>query len=337
MLSIIKTRENKHLTQKDRDIILKLRSEGKNFKYIAEIVQKDKSTISRELKRNKSETGEYLPSIANKKYLERRTNAFKGKKIKCIETRTIILDKLKEGWSPEQISGWLNKEYPHLYVCTETIYNWIYDLNTKEHYGDLTVYLARKRKRRFHKGFGRKQQKSNILNKKSIEERPKEVDERKRVGDWETDSIVSRESSAALNTLVERKSGLILISKLKNKTSEQTRKIQIKRLKIFPAHLIKTITADNGGEHAEHEFVAKILGLLFYFANPYHSWERGVNENANGLVRRYFPKGTDFSKITEEEIKQVEHKINSRPRKRFGFKTPYEVFYELTGFNPLAA
>lgn len=330
MKEVIKTRKGKHLNQKDRDFIAILRAEGKSLDYIKDIVGKSKSTVSRELSRNKSEDGNYIPSIANEKYLERKSKALKGTRIRDIFAQEFIVEKLKLGWSPEQIAGRLNLQYPEHYICTETIYAWIYDPKTREIYGNLSIYLTLRQPKRRKKGAWRKMKKVLIPNRMPIEERPKEVNDRKEIGNWETDSIVSRESEAALNTIVERVTNLILITKLNRKTAEETRKAQVTRLGKFPISLRKTITADNGSEHVEHEKVTLAIGTKFYFATPYHSWERGINENANGLVRRYFPKKTDFKKITQEEIKAVENLLNNRPRKRLGFKTPLEVFCELT-------
>lgn len=331
MLSVIKTRQGKHLDHKDRDFIAILKAEGRSLDYIKDIIGRSKSTVSRELSRNKSEDGNYIPSIANEKYLERKSEALKGNRIRDIFTQEYIVEKLKEGWSPEQISGRLNLEYPCHYVCTETIYLWIYDPKTKEKVDeDLRIYLTFKHKRRCKKGTARKSKRVLIPNRIPIQERPQEVNERKEIGNWETDSIVSRESEAALNTIVERVTNLILITKLQRKTAQETRKAQVTRLGVFPIPLRKTITADNGPEHVEHERVTEAIGSKFYFATPYHSWERGINENANGLVRRYFPKKTDFKKVTQEEISIVENLLNNRPRKRLGFKTPLEMFCELT-------
>lgn len=331
MKLIINTRKDKHLTQKDRDFIAILIAEGKSQKYISEILGKDKSTISRELKRNRSsESQKYIPSEANQKYQIRKSKALKGNRIRDIFTQDFITKHLKLGWSPEQIAGRLNLEHPTHYFCTETIYAWIYVPETIKEYGDLSVWLTLRQPKRRKKGKGRKQKKSNIPNRLSITDRPIEVAERKEIGHWETDSIVSRESTAALNTMIERVTNLILITKLDSKTAEETKKAQVAKLGTFPVELRKTMTADNGSEHVAHEGVTKAVGIKFYFATPYHSWERGINENANGLVRRFFPKGTDFKKVTKEQIQRVQDLLNNRPRKRLGFKTPLEVFNEYT-------
>ena len=152
------------------------------------------------------------------------------------------------------------------------------------------------------------------------------VDERIELGHWEGDSIVSRKSLAGLNTLVERVSGLVKISKIINGTGIETTKAVANRLKRVPKAMKKSLTVDNGGENAGHQEITKSLGMNVYFAHPYHSWERGCNENTNGLIRYYFPKGTDFAKISRRSIRDVEMRLNSRPRKRLGYKTPQEVF-----------
>ncbi len=327
---IIKTRENKHLNQRERDHIATLRAEGRSLDFIAKLLGRNQGTISRELSRNKSDDGIYLPSVANEKYLERKSKALKGNRIRDDFAIEFIITNLKIRWSPEQIAGRLNLDHPTHYFCTETIYAWIYDPRTIAKYGDLRVYLPQRQSKRRKKEKGRKQKKSTIPNKISINDRPQEINERKIIGNWESDSIVSRESSTALNTLVERVTTLIFITKLNNKTAEETKRAQIIKLGALPLVLRKSVTADNGTEHTRHEEVTETIGTLFYFANPYHSWERGINENANGLVRRFFPKGTDFSKVTNKEIQRVEDLLNNRPRKRLGFRTPLEVFNELT-------
>jgi len=161
-----------------------------------------------------------------------------------------------------------------------------------------------------------------------IDDRPQEVEKRKVIGHWETDSMVSRQSKVGLNTIVERKTGLVLITKIRNSTAEETKDTVTKRLSMLPIETRKTVTSDNGKENFLYDEVQTTLGILWYFAHPYHSWERGTNENTNGLIRWYFPKGTDFATISGETIKAVEDALNNRPRKRLGWRTPLEVFNE---------
>ena len=192
----------------------------------------------------------------------------------------------------------------------------------KPHYHDLRVYLKRRHKRRQRKGMrkGRRIFKPHGL---SINERPTIVDMRSRIGDWEGDTIASKHNRPGLNSLVERKSGLVLLSKLSDKTARATRSVVTARLKELPAY---TLTLDNGSENQEWQEMEHTTGARVYFAHPYSSWERGTNENTNGLVRWYFPKGTDFATIPHEAIQTVEQSLNTRPRKRLGWRTPVEVF-----------
>jgi IS30 family transposase len=161
-----------------------------------------------------------------------------------------------------------------------------------------------------------------------IDERPKEVEERKVIGHWETDSMISRQSTFGLNTVVERKTGLVFITKIENTKAEATKNTLVQRLSTLPEEFRKTITSDNGSENFLYDLVQLELNILWFFAHAYHSWERGTNENTNGLIRWYFPKGTDFATISDEAIKAVENALNNRPRKRLGWKTPLEVFNE---------
>ncbi len=197
----------------------------------------------------------------------------------------------------------------------------------KNGYPDLRIYLKRRHKQRQRKGM-RKYQRTLKHNGLSIEMRPKEVEKRKKVGHWEGDSMVSRKSKVGLNTLVERKTGLVLISKIQNGTMEATSTVVSNRLKELPKGTVKSLTTDNGKENFGYQTIEENLQILCYFAHPYCSGERGTNENTNGLIRHYFPKGTDFATISNEDIFRVEYILNTRPRKRLGWKTPLEVFNE---------
>ena len=182
--------------------------------------------------------------------------------------------------------------------------------------------MKRKHKVRKRKYILFKSGQGQLKNRTLIDERPKEVEERKVRGHWEGDSLISRKSYVGLNSLVERVSGLVFITKIKNGKSAETTKAVVKRLSKVPLELRKTLTLDNGSENGGHEDVARQLKLNCYFAHPYHSWERGTNENTNGLIRYYLPKGTDFAKVKDEKIQDIEKKLNARPRKRLGFRTP---------------
>jgi len=214
-------------------------------------------------------------------------------------------------------------------ISHEAIYQYIYarvhrggNGTMKPGYPDLRVYLKRRHKKRAKKGMRKGER---IFRPKGIpiDDRPTIVEKRLRVGDWEGDSIESKDHAPGLNSLVDRKSGLLLLSKLSAKTAKATREVVSKRLADLPSH---TLTVDNGPENQEWRETETATNARVYFAHPYHSWERGTNENTNGLVRWYFPKGTDFRNVSEEEIANVEYALNTRPRKRLGYRTPLEVF-----------
>jgi len=238
---------------------------------------------------------------------------------------------LKANYSPEQIAGRIRRDIPGAKISYETIYKYIYAQYYRHGYGrcigeDLRIYLKRRHKTRYPKYLPFRPQRLKIVDAVSISERPKEIELRQELGHWEGDSIVSRQSKYGLNTLVERKSGYLFVTKIKNGTAIETSQTVIARLSVLPRRNRQTLTLDNGSENSGHKIITKNLGTKCYFARPYHSWERGTNENTNGLIRYYFPKKTDFAKISEEEIKRVETILNNRPRKRLNWLTPLEVF-----------
>ena len=311
-----------HLISEERDLIAVKFAAGVKPQVIADEIGKHVSVIYRELKRNKSSSGLYLALEADKQAKERKSKAHRRIRIPDEFTRKYIEDRIiQDQWTPEQTSGRLKWEYPEHYVCYETIYQYIY--NDKPQLG---LYLPRKRQRRLPKSKVRKTKGSKILDRVSIKERPPEIEERKEFGHFEADLVVSaRNGKGAILTAVERVSRYTLIGKLEDKTSLQTNLALSFALSGYPKELLKSITYDNGLEFAGHKEVNNTYELTSYFCEPYHSWEKGSIENRNGVIRYYFPKGTDFSKITEEQIKYVQDKINNRPMKLLGFKTPKEV------------
>ena len=224
--------------------------------------------------------------------------------------------KLREDWSPEQISN-------HAYISIETVYQRVYA--DKRVGGLLWQHLRCQKQRR--KRYGKHDRRGIIPNRKSIEERSPVVEERSRIGDWEADTIIGKNHKQAIVSLVERKSGYTLIRKVERKTARAVRKAAVSLLKPH-RDKVYTVTSDNGKEFAEHEQIAKDLNADFYFAHPYASWERGTNENTNGLIRQYFPKNRDFTTITQQEINHAMKRLNNRPRKRLGFLTPAQVFFK---------
>jgi transposase, IS30 family len=315
----------KQLTQPEREQIAGLLSEGYSLGDIAKTLSRNKGTISRELARNSApEYRRYTPCRAHARACERKITANTHERLKNDFIRQYVMDGLEQGWSPEQIAGRIRIDHPGYSVNHEAIYQYIYHPQNPSRL-EMINQLRRAHKKRRNKSIGRKVRKTKIPNRIPIEARPKSVENRRRYGHWEGDSMVSRKSKAALNTLAERKSRLVLITKLPRKGAAETNKAIVNRLKKLPAGGRQTLTLDNGTENAKHEQLSATLGIKCYFAHPYASWERGTNENLNGLIRWYLPKGTDFSKITPEQIAQIEYLLNSRPRKCLGYKTPLEV------------
>jgi IS30 family transposase len=322
----------RHLNILEREKLQELFWQKKSVRHIANVLNRSPSSISRELKRNfPDERKVYTPRLANERALFKRTSRGRIDRLKTKEIREYVIKHLKERWSPEQISGRIKIDLKQT-ISHEAIYQFIYQQVYRNGWGylkpdheDLRIYLRRRRKRRQKKGTRKCQR---IFKPKgiSIDLRPKIVDKRKRIGDWEGDSVESCNHKPGVNTLLERKSGLYLVTKLKSKSSFSTTEAVKTRMKYIPDKFKKTLTLDNGPENSDWETMQNEIKISCYYAHPYCSGERGANENTNGLLRDYFPKKTDFSMISELEILKVEHSLNSRPRKRLGWKTPLEVW-----------
>ena len=312
-------RTYKQLTSEQRYQISALKKIGYGPTEIAKELEVHKSSISRELSRNMGERG-YRPKQANEKAFERRTNATTRKRISA-EIWEVVKEKLRQDWSPEQVSGWLKKRQ-EIRISHEWIYQHI--LADQQAGGDLYTHLRQYGKRR--KRYGKYDQRGQLPNRVSIEERPQVVEQRERLGDWEIDTLVGKGHHGALVSLVERKSRYTLLQPVTQRLANLVADATISLLHPF-ADLVHTITGDNGKEFAEHVRIAETLKANFYFAHPYSAWERGTNENTNGLVRQYFPKKTDFSKVALSETLVTADKLNQRPRKCLDFKTPFEVFF----------
>ncbi len=289
---------------------------------IAETISVSSSTISRELKRNLGERG-YRPKQAHEKALARRE-----KKIKLrisAKTWTLVEKELREDWSPEQVSGRLRMS--EIFVSHERIYQYVYA--DKRAGGTLWKHLRHPKK--YRKRAGGRDRRGKIPNRRSIEERPAIVEERSRIGDWEADLILGKNHQGVALTLTERKSRFTLLRSFPGKHADPVTQGIIELLKWDER--LKSITFDNGKEFAGHQEVSLALNTDCYFAHPYASWERGTNENTNGLIRQYLPKSRNLKEISMEEEVMVMDKLNSRPRKCLDFMTPYEVFF---GHQPVA-
>lgn len=339
MANIKKRKRFKHLTVFDRAIIGQKYKEGLSFEEIGKIIGRPKSTIFREIEKHKSkELGFYRADVAHEKALRKRGSRGVRPRLKNDLIRAYVMEKMKLGWSPEQIAIRLPIDHKGETISYEAIYKFVYAQiyqngggKPKDRCEDLRKYLPRRHSRRSTKGARRAQKLERIGSLPSIEDRPAVVDKRKEIGHFEDDTIVSRQSLPRLKSINERVSGVIFLGKMKNGTSEESTRVVCEKLKKIPSPFLKTLTRDRGTENMGWVEIEKVLGVDVYFAHSYCSYERGSNENLNGLVRRFFPKGTDFSKVTDEEIQKVEYLINTRPRKRFGGKTPLEVLLEKTG------
>lgn len=300
-----------HLTQEERYQIYALKKAGHKQNEIAILLERSPSTISRELDRNCGQRG-YRPAQAHRKSIQRR--AINARQIDD-DTWLFAQARLREQWSPEQISS-------HVSVSPETIYQRVYA--DKKEGGSLWRNLRCQKKRK--KRYGKTDRRGIIPNRKSIDDRPAVVETRGRIGDWEADTIIGKNHRQAIVSLVERKSGFTLIHKVERKTAAAVTEAITSLLRPHRQQVL-TITSDNGREFAQHELVSKNLKADFYFAHPYASWERGTNENTNGLIRQYFPKHLDFTSITQQQINTAMQRLNSRPRKRLGFLCPSQVFF----------
>ena len=305
--------------------------ERRSIRSIAKQMCRSPSSVSREIKRNVPERPiYYTPRLAHERALKNRKHRGRTLRLKNGSIRNYVRQHLRLRWSPEQISGRMKIDLGET-VSHEAIYQFIFaqyrigspDLRT--HGEDLRWYLRRRRRRRVPKGLRKCQRVFKPLGI-SIDERPGVVNGRERVGDWEGDTVESKDHKPGVNTLVERKTGLLMMTKLKAKTSVATVGAMAYRFKDVPKRLKQTVTLDNGPENLNWRMIEKMTDAKCFFAHPYHSWERGTNENTNGLIRDYFPKKTDFSMISDEMICFVEREINSRPRKRLKWRTPLEVW-----------
>lgn len=306
--------------------------QGKSLRKIAHELRRSSSTISRELKRNGSwGNRRYHPRLAHERTKTRTRKRGQRMRLKHPVIQEYAHEKLQEGWSPEQIAGRIQIDHPRYRISHEAIYQYIYAQYRRGGYGvctgtDLRRFLRRRHKIRHPKKVLYAVEKGAVPNRTFIDNRPAEVYEREIPGHWEGDTIESRAKLPGLNTLVERLSGLVFISKLEHRTSVATATVIIRRLKRIPRRLRRTLTLDNGSENAKHETITDTLGTKCYFAHAYHFWERGTNENTNGLIRWYLPKGTDLSAVPENVINSIEYCLNTRPRKRLKWHTPLEVF-----------
>jgi len=306
-----------HFTFCEREILYRLLKAKKSKSEIAKLMGRDRSTIYREIGRNTGGRG-YRPKQAQHKAAERRLRCRREPKMSDPKLKSSVRRLLKKAWSPDQIAKWLRRKFPRnpeKHVSHQTIYVWI-----AQEAPELRRHLRRGGKRR-----SGPEKRGQLVGCVSIKGRPKTVDSRRRFGDWEGDTVVSPGRRSGLVTMVDRKSGYTRIRKTTSLKAATTRRAAHRSLCDLPESLRRTMTLDNGKEFAQHEQLAEDLGLDIYFAKPYASWQRGTNEHTNGLLRQFFPKGTDFARISHRQVARAEKLLNERPRKRLGYRTPQEV------------
>lgn len=312
------------LTSADRYTISALKMEGLNCAQIARRIGRHRSTITREFNRNACvRDGNYRPGEAHG--LTRQRRSFSRRNRRFTEADFLhVTALLHKHWSPEQISGYLARTN-ELRISHETIYRHIWE--DCKNFGDLHTYLRGARKKR-RKRYGRYDSRGKLADKRHISERPASVETRKTKGHWEIDTVMGKGDKHCIVSIVERKTGYLVVGKLPCRTTEALNK---RVVQLITQHLtaFKTITSDNGTEFHGYKVIEEATGVPFYFATPHHSWERGTNENTNGLIRQYLPKGQSMAKLSQHQCNAIAGKLNNRPRKRLGYKTPEECFYGL--------
>jgi len=316
-------RRYRHLSEEERDKLAIYRAQGWSLRAIARKLGRDPATLSRELKRNAAPVyrGCYWPHRAHTRADRRNRRTHRRRRLKSDALRRFVEVRLRIGWSPELIAGRLRTSRRGWRISYEAIYQWIY--REARH---LIPFLARSHRKRLERGHSRKHTQSHIPERVSITRRPAVVARRLQAGHWEADTVVSRRSLAALQVVVERKARFTKIKRLSRRSAAAMRAGLNRTLARFPQRIRRSITYDNGTENVEHQRVNQHLGTRSFFSEPHHPWEKGTVENTIGLIRRFLPKKTDFAKVHRTELRRIEQRLNHRPRKCLGFKTPSEVF-----------
>lgn len=315
------------LTEYQRYQIYALKKAGQDQQRIAETLRVSPSTICRELRRNRGQRG-YRPGQAHQQALARRRTKAKATKMTPAVIERIEAD-LRQEWSPEQIAGRLAVT-DGLCLSPQRIYQHI--RADRQAGGTLYHHLRHSRKKR-KKRYGKADARGQIKDRVSIDQRPVIVEEKSRIGDWEIDLVMGRTRTGALVSLVERRSRYTVLGKVASKQAQPVAAATIALLTPHKEHT-QTITADNGKEFADHATISQALDATVYFAHPYHAWERGLNENTNGLIRQYVPKGTALDSLSDQQVHHIMERLNHRPRKGLAFQTPHEILYKETGFQP---
>jgi IS30 family transposase len=316
------SRHYKHLSKEERDRLAILKGQGLSIRTIATQLDRSPSTVSRELRRNtdSSRSEGYFPHQAQDGADVRWKQSHCRPRLKFSFLRWYVRTNIRRGWSPEQIAGRLRREGHFASVSHEAIYQWIY-LEARE----LIPMLAKAHRKRLPRRYCKKSR-FRISNRVFIQDRPEHVNTREQPGHWEVDTVQSPQGTASLAVGVERKTRYVRIKNLPRKTAVTFRRALVDTLARYPVHMRMTITYDNGSENTCHTWVNRALGTESYFCEPYHSWEKATVENSIGLIRRYFPKGTNFCNVTKKQVIWVEKQLNNRPRKCLNYQTPAEAF-----------
>lgn len=312
----------RQLTPEERYIISHLRKQGFSKAQIAGQTARHRSTIGREFARNENRHGCYRPSKAQEKTNGRRSRSRRNTHFSIAEYE-LVASYIQQQWSPEQVSGWLKKE-GLLLISHETIYKYIWA--NKAAGGTLWTHLrgARKKRRKRYQAYDSR---GRLAGKRHISERPAGVEDRTTVGHWEADTVMGSADKHCILTLVERKTGYVEIGKLQNRTKKRTKNRAIALINKNTGRF-ETITSDHGTEFHSYRAIEKRTGVLFYFATPYHSWERGTSENTNGLIRQYLPKRRSMKNLTQWDCNRIAKQLNKRPRKRLNYQTPEECYVQ---------
>ena len=314
-----------HLTMTEREIIAQCRAQGLSQAAIARRLGRDPSTVSRELRRNAGADGGYWPSQAQTRAGRRRREAKRPWKMEGTPLEGEVQERLRQYWSPEQIAGWRRREHPDRpdrWISHQGIYDWIARRKAR---GQAWHTFLRQGHRKRRKRYGTAEKRGRIVGRVGIESRPAAVDRRERLGDWESDTVAGSGSTACLATHVERVSKYTVLAWLPDATAARFNAGTVRAFQRHGDLPCETMTADNGKEFAAFPVLERKLGLDVYFARPYHAWERGLNEQTNGLLRQFFPKGLDLRLVTWPYVKYVEALVNHRPRKSLNYRTPHEV------------
>lgn len=307
------------LSMQEREIISQMRYAGENQAAMARRLDRHASTISREIGRNSTHEGYFAVVAQSRARVRRQVRWWGQRKMEQKQTEDFVRRYLMQYWSPEEIAGRSQLVFPRKStkqrLSRQTIYHWIKKQSDRSHWESFLRRGGKKRHR----------PKKDRPTASCIDQRPAVVDRRTRYGDWEGDTVVGRRHRGALVTVVERKSGYLLVGKVQTRKADKVRQSIQRQYKTIPPSLRKTLTFDNGKEFSQHEQLADELNIDVYFAKPYCSWQRGTNENTNGLLRQFFPKGTDFTQIDSKQVTRAKKLLNNRPRKRLGYRTPSEV------------